>query len=205
MEPGTPREHAQSEKMRRWHEIEEEVARIGDALGKGIDKGIRQAVVSLMVHGFHTDGSCEGHTDHGVPFPWVDVVSEFAQRLSDNSDYRKLSERTRARKIGAEERRELENLIERQKEENEKEYKRLLSLLDEFYNMSPEPTISSRLAIEKGPWNQSRIQPDVVALQEGSGEAGQSVSQDMKVRQLTFYRQEIERFALFLKNKFLNS
>lgn len=62
-----------SEKQRRWDEIAAEVDQITDRLGKPIDPGIRETVIGLMASGFDTEQSCEGHLDHGIPAPWVDI------------------------------------------------------------------------------------------------------------------------------------
>lgn len=49
----------------------ERVALTVDGMGKRIDIGIMGVVLYLNVHGIITTFSCEGHTDHGHPFPWV--------------------------------------------------------------------------------------------------------------------------------------
>lgn len=45
-----------------------------DALGRGMDAGIIEAVTALRLLGFVTTGSCQGHLDHGLPGPWVDIA-----------------------------------------------------------------------------------------------------------------------------------
>lgn len=54
------------------------IARTVDGQGRGIDLGIMGVVLYLNVHGIKTTMSCEGHLDHGEPFPWVwiDIGSE---------------------------------------------------------------------------------------------------------------------------------
>jgi len=39
-----------------------------------LEKGIRHLVYVLRELGFKTYASCEGHLDHGNPFPWVSLV-----------------------------------------------------------------------------------------------------------------------------------
>lgn len=51
-----------------------------DGLGRPIDPGIRYAVKKLNAKGFITVGSCEGHTTHGVPAPWVDIHLDTPER-----------------------------------------------------------------------------------------------------------------------------
>ena len=59
--------------MQKWIEISEKFSHVTDKLGKHMDKGILDTVVALNVLGFDTDQSCEGHLDHGLPYPWVDI------------------------------------------------------------------------------------------------------------------------------------
>jgi hypothetical protein len=50
-----------------------EVERLVDGLGTHIDPRIRELVTALRMHNVDTVGSCEGHTDHGYPYPWIDI------------------------------------------------------------------------------------------------------------------------------------
>lgn len=56
-----------------WEHVLERVGKLRDGMGKGVDDGIRETVVALNVLGIHTIQSCEGHIDHGIAAPWVDV------------------------------------------------------------------------------------------------------------------------------------
>lgn len=57
-----------------WEEGCAEVARFADKLGAPIDTGIFDTVVALNLLGMTTYQSCEGHLDHGCPYPWVTLV-----------------------------------------------------------------------------------------------------------------------------------
>lgn len=72
---GLDRISSQSKKQR-WEEMEKEVDTWTDALGKGIDPGIKKTVIVLNLLGFVTQQSCEGHIDWGRPYPWVSITSE---------------------------------------------------------------------------------------------------------------------------------
>jgi hypothetical protein len=61
------------EKQAKWDEAVSKVEKITDKLGKKIDSGIKETVVVFLVNDFNTDGSCEGHLDHGRPYPWIDI------------------------------------------------------------------------------------------------------------------------------------
>lgn len=59
--------------------------KIADNLGYPIDEGIKKTVVGLWAHGICTTGSCEGHADHGEPFPWVDIELEEPKEWQSDS------------------------------------------------------------------------------------------------------------------------
>lgn len=68
-------------------EIERNVDILVDNTGEHIDKKIRHIVVALRFAGFNTAASCEGHLDHGFPYPWVDIAYD-DKRLSRNEKKR---------------------------------------------------------------------------------------------------------------------
>src|ERR1700685_3524831 len=55
-------------KLQRWQEMEKEVDSWTDALGLGIDGGIKKTVIVLNLLGFKTQQSCEGHFEWGRPY-----------------------------------------------------------------------------------------------------------------------------------------
>ncbi len=60
----------------------QELNKTVDGVGLGVDSGIKHSVAAFNSVGFKTSASCEGHTDHGHPFPWVDFgTSDFAGEL----------------------------------------------------------------------------------------------------------------------------
>ncbi|GHO50876.1 hypothetical protein [Ktedonospora formicarum] len=62
--------------MSKWSEMITRFEHVTDKLGKGIDDGILTTVVALNVLGIHTTGSCEGHIEWGLPYPWIDIQPE---------------------------------------------------------------------------------------------------------------------------------
>jgi len=60
-------------KQERWNTIVLKVEGFRDQLGKEIDPGIKGTIVALQALGFETHASCEGHLDHGMKAPWVDI------------------------------------------------------------------------------------------------------------------------------------
>lgn len=45
---------------------------ITDSLGKGIDPWIKNLVILFNYHGVITKASCEGHSNYGCSYPWID-------------------------------------------------------------------------------------------------------------------------------------
>lgn len=49
---------------------------IKDNQGTPIDENIKHAITMFMSLGLKTSGSCEGHSDHGLSYPWIDFDAE---------------------------------------------------------------------------------------------------------------------------------
>lgn len=71
--PKTPLELDRTVKEKKWQNATAEINKITDALGKGIDEGVKETVIALNVLGINTTQSCEGHLDWGISAPWVDI------------------------------------------------------------------------------------------------------------------------------------
>lgn len=61
-----------------WENISKSMESVVDTLGKPIDEGIKEGVTALNANGFGTTGSCEGHVNRGIRYPYVDVESLLA-------------------------------------------------------------------------------------------------------------------------------
>lgn len=81
-------EISRKEKIKRWEEKEREIEEWADAMGKGIDEGIKRPVVAFSMMEFPTSASCEGHLDSGIPAPWVEIsaLNEPEERFIGESD-----------------------------------------------------------------------------------------------------------------------
>jgi hypothetical protein len=64
----------QNNKQAQYRQMLQKVSRITDNLGMHIDEKIKLLVVALNLMGFNTRQSCEGHTDHSMGSPWVDIA-----------------------------------------------------------------------------------------------------------------------------------
>ena len=71
--PSHPEQPLKQRKELLWQQMSHELSQITDGLGKGIDSGIMDTVVSLSVLGVPTRQSCEGHLKWSTGAPWVDV------------------------------------------------------------------------------------------------------------------------------------
>lgn len=71
--PLTPQRRLPPELRADWKEQLAQVALIEDGLGRRVDRGIRATVAALLMSGFRTEMSCEGHLRWGQRTPWVTV------------------------------------------------------------------------------------------------------------------------------------
>ena len=60
-------------KIALFNKLRKKVNKITDALGMPVDEEIKEAVIMFNTVGLYTSASCEGHLDHGLPAPWIDV------------------------------------------------------------------------------------------------------------------------------------
>lgn len=58
------------------------VAQLTDALGLGLDPQSVRPVAALQRLGVETNQSCEGHADHSLPYPWIQVEMAACDRLA---------------------------------------------------------------------------------------------------------------------------
>lgn len=64
------------EKEVEWKKKRAEIDEIGDVTGHGIDEKIKETVVAFNINKLSTSNSCEGHVDHGLPYPFVEISAE---------------------------------------------------------------------------------------------------------------------------------
>src|SRR5215469_15931916 len=76
----TSRKQETSTPEQRYQEMRLRVAGFRDNLNATVDEGIFETVVMLNLVGITTFQSCEGHLDHGCPYPWVTVIDDERSR-----------------------------------------------------------------------------------------------------------------------------
>lgn len=60
-------------KQELWNAMANEVNCWVDGLGYPIDKGIKDLVIALNLLGIETIASCEGHLERALAYPWVEI------------------------------------------------------------------------------------------------------------------------------------
>lgn len=58
-------------KIKRWNNYLISLNKTTDNLGRPLDENIKDTVIALNLLGFRTMGSCEGHTDERILFPYM--------------------------------------------------------------------------------------------------------------------------------------
>lgn len=71
-------------RTKRIKHLSKKVDQMADGLGYPMDPKIKPTVVALMLHGFPTVASCEGHLDHGYAAPWVMIEPRVPKGLRGN-------------------------------------------------------------------------------------------------------------------------
>jgi len=201
-----------------------------DRLGAEIEEGIKEVVVGLNVMGLTTVQSCEGHPDssHGYPYPWVMIEApgepeeshvgekELCERFAREHgvDAEQLLRAAVSEEVWFEFQEQIEALPELTpefitwREANRKLYERAIGLLEEFYF---DRTVSLDVQVRAIPINedtmvfQLRSNEKLNYEDEGPESALAQQERQEALKKLKPRRDEMEAFADFLKNKFLNS
>lgn len=166
----------QAQKEIVWEEISAEVEVMTDRLGMRVDEGIKKAVIALRANGFPTYGSCEGHLEReAVLSPYVLVSTQEFEGWEDD-----------------------ENVADRMRSENLGNQRRILMLLNEFYEDRKSP-YDAHLTLETfGP-------TDGFALCSIGADVMKILDVRERREKLTLYRQEMDDFADFLRNQFFSN
>jgi hypothetical protein len=158
---------------------------VTDGLGKPIDAGIKPAVIALRALGLNTTMSCEGHMDHGIAGPWVDIFAPGGVQVQDKiMAFR--------RKVG--EHKELPARLIRLREgavpANFRYAARVLALLEQFYRHRSVP-FQTKIILEY--W----MDGEVRLLCQGAIPNAHR-SRKLKAVNLKKYQQEFKVFTKFL-------
>lgn len=171
------------QEMRR-SEIASDLSLVTDKLGMPIDKDILQTVIAMRMSGFQTNASCEGHLDHGIKAPWIEVGSvpdSLASRALSNSPAEMSHPQTES----------VEEVRAREKIYSERN--RLVNILDKFYHNRPCPAKSRLIVLFR--LGQCRI------ISQGYG-TQDALPLDTQSSMLDTYRAEMAEFTEWLNNNY---
>jgi hypothetical protein len=171
-----------------WWDLERQMSRTIDSLGKHIDTGIMDVVVALNASDIHTTASCEGHLDWGTPYPWVDIGSPLTAPVGQQ-----IAELLYEGKKGSE---EVEALYREIKRLHLQEEMKLEEALEAFYQRRPLH-YDRHLVYVHDIRGECRVQSQGADTQEIRSAEEQGTK-------LQAYQQEMHSFALFLKEGFFN-
>jgi hypothetical protein len=154
------------------------VNKITDGLGLGVDENIKETLASILLHGFKTSGSCEGHVcknakeQYGLSYPWVEFY------MPEPTGWKK----SKTKQL-------------HWTTENLKQQRKILILLDKFYS-NRKIDFESLLIFEAiGAFGAFRIRSmgsEIMSLYS------RSKQRDM----LKLYQKEMNDFGKFLKSIF---
>lgn len=169
-----------------WQESTHTVSRLTDKLGRGLDPGIRDTVIALNALGIHTAQSCEGHLDHGRPYPWVTIHSDEAKCLFEQSG-------AAFARASPEEGRMLKHRAEEAQAQSQQ---LLLALLADFYAQRHVDYDRILIVYMRYPGT---------SILESQG-AASLIGQPYKVQaqKLAEYQDEMQSFAAFLKEEYFS-
>jgi hypothetical protein len=199
--------------------LRKKVDKITDALGMPVDEGIKEAVIMFNAVGLYTSASCEGHLDHGLPAPWIDVEAPNEPKeiyIKEKEIYRKVA---RKYNLKVEEVRRGYNMdawweaikeaeksgetkeYKRWRKENKKLLKKAEKFLDEFYkNRKVDSDVKLKIDIFG---NGSFRIHNGGKYYKLVNNLSRKEKREVK-KMLEKFREEMNAFTEFLKNKYFS-
>lgn len=197
-ELGATSDIAKKQKEQEWNQCADRLGQMTDRLGKPIDAGIFDTVVALNLLTIHTTQSCEGHLDHGIAAPWVEInPPETAELKALRIQMNQLVNRIET--LEQEERPDEElaplyqayqRLDKEARRPQLEELQKVMRLLAEFYQN--QQVTYDRLLTIRG----NRIEAQSTPFQA-------IIAPEERSQKLLAYQTEMKAFTTFLKNKYL--
>ena len=189
----------------RYQEMHERVATFTDKLGTPIDPGIFETVVALNLLGLHTLQSCEGHFDHGCPYPWVTICDDERSRTFNRMwlSVCALAEQAKASRTALAYDCYLSADIELRAhlarwEADDLVFGQITDLLDVFYAEQERQTHPARLLVR-------RFHPGTYRIEPGFSLVGKELPDDLKATYLARGQAEMQAFTSSLKRQWQQS
>ena len=196
-------EYAISTPERQYEEMCKRVATFTDKLGATVDSGIFEMVVALNLLGLHTLQSCEGHLDHGYPYPWVTIIDEERSRMF-NRLWLSICELEEQAKVSKTETAydhylcadvELRLLLT-QWEAKDDVYRKITELLETFSKAQERQAHPARLFVK-------RLHPGLYRIEPGLSTVVKELPDSLMATYLRQGQDEMQNFADFLKKEWL--
>lgn len=197
-----------SEKQKAWDAMAKRIDRTVDGLGYRMDENIKEAVIALNMLNINTSASCEGHLDRGNGGPWVRIEPAETPEMKSLEEKmiplrRQVDEREEKEKEKKFPSAELEELwdelriLDKELETYHlEEIKKIMALLSEFYKKR-KVDYDQMLIMDVGRAS-SHLQSQGIDLQA-------IAVREEKEKNLIRYRQEMQVFTDFLKEKYFQS
>src|SRR2546421_3486858 len=201
----TPNRHDTQTPEHRYQEMHARVATFTDKLGTPIDPAIFETVVALNLLGLHTLQSCEGHLDHGCPYPWVTIRDVERSRTFNRMwlSVCALAEQAKASRTALAYDCYLSADIELRMhlvrwEANDLIFGQITKLLDAFYLEQEKQTHPAHLLVR-------RFHPGTYRIEPGFSLVENELPDDLKATYLARGQNEMQAFTSSLKRQWLQS
>ncbi len=189
----------------RYQEMRERVSTFTDKLGTTIDPGIFETVVALNLLGLHTFQSCEGHLDHGCPYPWVTIIDDERSRTFNRmwlsvcalEEQAKTSRTVTAYDCYLSADIQLRALLAKWETEDIV-FGQITELLDAFYAEQEMQTNPTRLLVK-------RLHPGTYRIEPGFSFVVKELPDDLKATYLARGQAEMQAFTSSLKRQWERS
>ncbi len=186
-------------KTQRYLEMRERVATFTDKLGTPLDPGIEETVIALNLLGLKTVQSCEGHLDHGCPYPWVTMIDQEHSRRFTTVWLRVCALEEEAKQTATE--RAYDDYLAAdsalrlhlsQWKRDDALFQQLTRMLDAFYTGRPVSPV--RLMV-------LRIHPGLCRIEPGWSERAKALPERFRARYLERSQAETQAWTIYLMER----
>lgn len=201
------------EKQELWNKWVLEINNITDNLEHPVDQNIKEPVVALNAFGISTDGSCEGHLNHGLPYPWIDIPVAYAELKNELQSYREIIQNRKyldEKTIEKDDPILYQKILETRQKYSKKseEIKNMLNLfLNEFYSQNTSNAPENRIELHESGSGFRLETKDSRGLGldnwKNFDEKIGKLAPEEKEKLLKSNQTEMKLFGQFLKKKFL--
>lgn len=196
----TPFQQESTAQKERYEQMRDRVAGFTDALGKTVDPGIFETVIYFNLFGIQTWQSCEGHLDHGHPYPWITLIDDERSRQFNRIWRHVCSLEEQARTSRTAETFEQYLAAESNLrilvagwESQDACFTHIISLLESFY--ADRETNAARLIVK-------RLQPGMYRLEPGFSRVAAEIPAEIKAGYLERGQAEMRALTSYLQQRF---